>query len=304
MRCDLHVHSRFSGRCTVPVLRHFVDESHSEPEEVYAQARRRGMDLVTLTDHDTITGALAIAGRPDTFISEEVTCWLPDGRQLHLGVYDLDEDQHERIAARRSDAEALFACLAEQRLAVSLNHPFSALTGHRRVSDLELGFANVSLVEGRNGMLPAGTNEAGAAAALREGLGMMGGSDAHTLRSVARAFTVVPGARNRNEFLAGLRRGLTLPAGTSGSYARFTRDLVSIAANAYRAALRPGGAPSWGHAAALLAAAPLLPLLPVVAGAIWYHEQAFAARHYALYTDRFTATVPRPPAVSSAPAAA
>src|SRR5947207_15426122 len=35
MRCDLHVHSRFSGPATVPLLRHVCDESHAEPEAVY-----------------------------------------------------------------------------------------------------------------------------------------------------------------------------------------------------------------------------------------------------------------------------
>ena len=55
MRCDLHVHSRFSGRCTVPVLRRIVDECYAEPEQVYAQARRRGMDLVTPVSYTHLT---------------------------------------------------------------------------------------------------------------------------------------------------------------------------------------------------------------------------------------------------------
>src|SRR6185503_12063049 len=71
LRCDLHVHSRHSGPATLPLLGRLADECYSEPEQVYEQARRRGMDLVTLTDHDTIEGALRLAGRPDTFVSEE-----------------------------------------------------------------------------------------------------------------------------------------------------------------------------------------------------------------------------------------
>src|SRR5208337_1623574 len=140
MRCDLHVHSRFSGPSTLPLLRHICDECYSEPEAVYAEARHRGMDLVTITDHDTIEGALSIAGRPDTFVSEEVTCLLPNHRELHVGVYDLSEAQHECIAARRRDPEALFAYIAEQKLPATLNHPFSALTGHRRTADLQIAF--------------------------------------------------------------------------------------------------------------------------------------------------------------------
>jgi len=129
MRSDLHVHSRYSGPADLPVLRHLGRECYSEPKEVYEQARRRGMDLVTLTDHDSIEGAVEIAGMPGVFVSEEVTLVLGGGRQLHLGVYDLTEAQHQRIARLRFDPEGLFAFLAEERIPACLNHPFSALTG-------------------------------------------------------------------------------------------------------------------------------------------------------------------------------
>jgi predicted metal-dependent phosphoesterase TrpH len=116
MRCDLHVHSRHSGPATVPGLRHLVRECYAEPWEVRDAARERGMDLVTLTDHDSIEGALELAGLPDAFVSEEVTCTVPGGRELHLGVYDITEAQHEGLQARRRDLEALFAYAAEQRI--------------------------------------------------------------------------------------------------------------------------------------------------------------------------------------------
>ena len=50
-----------------------LPECATPPEEVYELAKRRGMDFVTITDHDTIDGALAIADRPDVFVSEELT---------------------------------------------------------------------------------------------------------------------------------------------------------------------------------------------------------------------------------------
>ena len=64
--------------------------------EVYAQAHRRGMDFVTLTDHDTIDGALQIAHRANVIVGEELTCWFPeDGCKMHVLVYGID-----RIAPR------------------------------------------------------------------------------------------------------------------------------------------------------------------------------------------------------------
>jgi len=97
---------------------------------------------------------------------------------------------------------------------------------------------------------------------------------------VARAYTVVPHARTREEFLDGLRRGLTVPGGSSGGYARLTADLVRIAAAAYgqsaRGCLREPAAAV--RLAGLLAALPLLPLLPLATAAIFLHEQVFARR--------------------------
>ena len=159
MRADLHVHSRHSGPADLPVLRHLGRESYSEPRAVYETALARGMDLVTLTDHDTVAGGIELRGLPHTFLSEEVTVILPAGRQLHVNVFDLTEAQHARIALKRLDPEAFFAYLAEQRLPASVNHLFSALTGPRELADLHLPLKHLSLIEALNGSMPAAHNE-------------------------------------------------------------------------------------------------------------------------------------------------
>jgi len=281
VRCDLHVHSRHSGPVDIRPFGWLVRESYSEPRAVYGEARRRGMDLVTLTDHDTIAGALEIASLPGTFVSEEVTCRLPGGRAVHVGVYDITEAQHETIARRREDAEALFAYLAEERIPAAANHLFAALTGPRETGDFHFALARLEMVEARNGMMSDGVNVRAARAARTARLATVGGSDAHTLASVARAFTVVPQARSRAEFLDGLRRGLTLPAGCSGSYARLTADIVRITAGAYRAAVAEGlgDAAAAARLATLLVALPLLPLLPLATAGVFLHEQLFARHH-------------------------
>ena len=192
LRSDLHVHSRHSGPATVPVLGRLAQECYASPQEVYDEARRKGMNLVTLTDHDTVEGALELAGRPDTFVSEEVTCALDGGRQLHLGVFDITEAQHQGIARRNRDPEALFAFLAEAGIPVAANHLFSALTGRRETADIELALRHAAIVETRNGMMSPACNETAERAALSAGLPGCGGSDAHTLATVARAYTCVP----------------------------------------------------------------------------------------------------------------
>jgi hypothetical protein len=52
---------------------------------VYDRLHRRGMDLVTLTDHDSIGGAEELRPYPDFFVSEEVTCRMPSGTRVTLG---------------------------------------------------------------------------------------------------------------------------------------------------------------------------------------------------------------------------
>jgi predicted metal-dependent phosphoesterase TrpH len=263
MRCDLHVHSRFSGPVSTPVLGRVLRECYSEPRAVHETARRRGMDLVTLTDHDSIEGALELAGRPDFIVGEEVTCALGGGRVLHVGVYGIDEPQHQQIARRRLDAESLFAYLAEQRIPAALNHPFSVLTGPREAGDLVLGLAGLPLLEARNGMLPPSTNAAARQAGMRHGHGLVGGSDAHTLATVGRAWTVVRGARDRAEFLDGLRRRTTLAAGHSGTWARMTADILRIVGGGLAQGCRDLARGVPAPVALLAAALPLTALVPL-----------------------------------------
>src|SRR5436309_14752976 len=73
-RADVHCHSTASQESRLGVQRALgLPECATPPEEVYSLAKRRGMDFVTITDHDTIDGVEQIADRPDVFVSEELT---------------------------------------------------------------------------------------------------------------------------------------------------------------------------------------------------------------------------------------
>jgi predicted metal-dependent phosphoesterase TrpH len=289
MRCDLHVHSWYSGRAELPVLEHVGRECYSDPLDVYERARRRGMDLVTLTDHDTVEGALSLAHLPGTFVSEEVTVHLDGGRQLHVNVFDLDERQHAALQARRRDFEAFLAFLAEERLPASVNHLFSALTGERETADLRRPLGRLPLIEALSGAMPEGHNEQARIVGREAGMAPVGGSDAHSLAHVARAFTTVAGARTKEEFLAGLRTGLTVPSGRSGSYARLTSEVVRIFAAGYLETLREllAGAPSALRLGASLAMAPFLSLIPLFTLGVYLHERRFGARHFRAFREAF-----------------
>src|ERR1700691_924241 len=124
MKCDLHVHSYFSGPCTTPLLAKICRESYSDPEELYTLLSRRGMDLFTLTDHDSVDGAEKLKRYPNFFTSEELTCRMPSGTEVHIGVYDITERQHAQLLQRRNDLVALLMYLTERRIFFSINHVF------------------------------------------------------------------------------------------------------------------------------------------------------------------------------------
>src|SRR5215469_6622251 len=228
MRCDLHVHTLHSGMCTIPLLSRFCGESYNQPQEVYEKLKRLGMDLVTITDHDSIGAMEELRSRPDFFLSEEVTCRLPSGGELHVGVYDITERDHIELQRRRNDFESFRVYLEERDLFYSANHIFSSLTGVRRIEDFELFEHAFPALEPRHGHMLKIANENAALLADFAARAEVGGSDAHAIASVGCAYTVVPYARDKREYLDGLRRGLGRVRGETGGYLKLSRDLWSI----------------------------------------------------------------------------
>jgi predicted metal-dependent phosphoesterase TrpH len=267
MKCDMHVHSIHSGMMPSPFfLRQLCRESYSPPEEVYETLKRRGMHLVTLTDHDSIDGGEALRSKPDFFLSEEVTVRMASGNGLHLAVYDLTERQHVEIQRRRNDVDSLLVYISEQGLFFSVNHAFSSLTGERAREDFHWFARHAPAFEIRNGhQLPA-SNRLAARLARQLNRVRLGGSDAHTVLSLGSAYTAVPGARNKKEFFEGLWKGRSRARGRSGSYWKLTGDALAVA-NSWMSQWR------WGRLVA-----PFALLIPLFTFAHYCSEVSFAAR--------------------------
>src|SRR5271170_3583141 len=72
-RADLHCHSNASNEADEAMLNAIeCPESFSDPLDVYAQAKRREMDFVTITDHDSLEGVAQIAAKSDHLFGEEL----------------------------------------------------------------------------------------------------------------------------------------------------------------------------------------------------------------------------------------
>src|SRR5882757_1936361 len=132
-RADMHVHSTASQLSKLGIQRSLhLPECATPPEEVYELAKRRGMDFVTITDHDTIDGALELAARyDDAFVSEELTAWFRGEQQaVHILCWGITPDDHERLQALANE-------LRIRSIACALAHPFYAVEApltprHRR----------------------------------------------------------------------------------------------------------------------------------------------------------------------------
>ena len=259
---------------TVPGLNRFVRESYNDPAEVYARLKHLGMSLVTITDHDSIDAVEALRHHPDFFLSEEVTVKMPSGSEMHLGVYGIAERDHAEIQRRRTDFVSLVRYLSERKLLFSVNHVFSGLTGRRHADDFESFAAHVPAFETRNGQMWDRANHHAERFAGRLGKLAIAGSDSHTIAGVGRTYTEVPGARNAEEFLAGLRAGRGRVHGVHGSYGKITADVYCI----IYALLNEQ---PW-----TLPLMPLAALVPVVTAGHWLNEILFCCKWSAKINGR------------------
>lgn len=235
MKADLHVHSYHSTQSgSFKFLR--SRDCYSAPEAVYRTAKARGMDLVTITDHDSIGGCLEFLERhPDAgdfIIGEEVTCRFPDGDiEVHLGVYGLNEAIHRELQPLRPNVFDVAALLRERGVFFALNHLLFFYRGQTTLDSYLRLIDEVPALEARNGtMLPAHNDLVERAAIASGRLAMTAGSDAHTLRRIGTTFTEVPGASDAAAFLDGLRQRAGRPGGRHGNALALTRDIYGVVA--------------------------------------------------------------------------
>ncbi len=162
MKVDIHVHSIYSNNPTRFLLRTVkAGECYTTPRALYDTCLNRGMDMVTITDHDTIEGALEIADLPGTFVSEEVTAVFPgEDVSVHVLALDISEDQHAEIQRVRTNIYDLVTFLRAESIAHVLAHPLSRVIGTLTAEHVEKLFLMFRHLEGRNGTRDALTGKA------------------------------------------------------------------------------------------------------------------------------------------------
>jgi len=236
-RADLHCHSRFS------IFKYFkranTRDCYNAPEDVYRIAKERGMSFVTLTDHDSIDGALYLLNKypdiKDFFIGEEVETYFPEtGQRIHVGVWGLNEAQHREITKLRRDIRELIPYMKSERLLFGVNHLFQNYrmknVAARYISELLEMF---DVFEVLNGAMASFHNRMvqQLVATVREQhkrtVSMVGGSDAHTLKHVAKVHTVSKG-ETPAEFIENVRAGDCFAWGSEMRFSELITDIYVL----------------------------------------------------------------------------
>lgn len=257
-RVDLHCHSDASNKAAEVVLNAIAcPECYSRPEEVYRQAKRRGMDFVTLTDHDSLAGVRTLSHQVDVLTGEELTCWFPEDRcKMHILVWGITTDDHDALQAKARDIYEVATYLERRQIAHAVAHPiyrqndklerwhverllllfkgFECLNGahsplHREAFEPlldRLTKSEIQKLSERHGLSPRWP--------VPEIKCRTGGSDDHGLLNVGRTWTEFPaGVDGVDEVLRCLREGNCRPGGESGSSAKLAHTFYSVAVRYY-----------------------------------------------------------------------
>ena len=189
MRIDLHCHTRYSpdSLTTCDALLRWMD--------------RRRLDMVAITDHNTIAGALAFrAQAPDRFVvGEEIKT-----RRGELLALFLEEE----IPPGLSVAETIARVCAQGGL-VGASHPLDRVRSEGIGREtLEAIHDHLDFLEVLNARtIFAEDNQLAGEMAARWGLPASAGSDAHAPFEVGRVYVEMPRFKGREDFLDCLARG-------------------------------------------------------------------------------------------------
>lgn len=258
---DLHLHSRASGTASNWWVRGLgagveARESYTPPEMAYRMAKDAGMDFVTLTDHETVEGALDLVHHPDFFVGEEVSAVFPeDGSYVDVLVYGLDAEAHREVQARRSNVHRLVDYLREAGLVHVLAHPMYGMPDPVIRESVEKRLVLFGIWEFMNGSRPVEQNRLAREIAARtdaselrqlasrhglpapphRSIAGTGGSDDHGGVYGGATHTVAPeGIRSADEFLEAMAEGEIFPAGNDGSVNNILHTGFKIAGEALK----------------------------------------------------------------------
>lgn len=154
-KADLHVHSQYSNLPSEWVLRSLgMQECYVDIDHIYAKAKSRGMDFVTITDHNVIRGAQLLAQKhpEDVFVGCEVTAVFPENKcKVHILVYDITQRQYDHILRIRWNIYTLREYIRSEQIAYSVAHATCNVNGSLTADEVEKLILLFDVFESING---------------------------------------------------------------------------------------------------------------------------------------------------------
>lgn len=195
MKIDLHIHSihSYDGAASV--------------SEIARRCRAVGLDGFAITDHNSMKGSsesTSIGREEGLVVVRGIEVSTSEGHVLAYGLSD-------PVRPRQSIEETIEGIHASGGIAVAA-HPKRFPSGMGIGRALEAPFDGIEVLNG--GSSPGG-NKATLRAAERKGASKTGGSDAHRLTDVGKAWTVVESASSEDDVIQAITKGSTSVGGRS-----------------------------------------------------------------------------------------
>ena len=189
MRCDLHIHSRYSP------------DSRTTPEQIIARCIEKGIGCIAVTDHNTIAGSVELKRIAPfkVIISSEIH--TKDGEVIG---YFLSEEIPGKLPA--IDTVKL---IKQQGGLVCVPHPFDVLRGsaiNKRALDEILNEVDIIEVFNARSFYRRYNTMARRFAAQHK-LPASAGSDAHTPDEIGTTYVDMPDFDGKEGFLSALSQG-------------------------------------------------------------------------------------------------
>lgn len=253
-KADLHVHSIYSEHPAEWFLQRLgAGESYTEPEFIYTTMKKKGMDFVTITDHNNIEGALLLKDKypDDVIIGDEATAYFPeDGCKIHILLYGLTEKQFHEIQRLRTNIYDLRDYIKKENIAYSVAHATYSVNGKLNYTHLEKLILLFDVFEGLNGGRNTMHNHTWTSVLenLREHhieqmykkhkiepmsdtpwiKGITGGSDDHAGIFLGETYTRAE-ANSTEQFLEQIRHKNTMPSGRNNDYKSLVFMIYKVA---------------------------------------------------------------------------
>ena len=208
LTCDLHIHTSYSK------------DGESSVEEILRAAEAAGLDVIAITDHDSVDGAKKALTLPSSvLVIPGIEVSTKQGHLLVLGVTEiipagLDVVDTVNIA-RRMGAILI------------LPHPYHVWR-HGVARRKKVGMSVVDAVESFNSRYIVGSaNKKAARIAKRLGKPCVGGSDAHNAKFVGFGRTFVEAEKNIPAILEAIRAGKVSCGGKKTPLRTYTRQSIN-----------------------------------------------------------------------------